>query len=385
MTDPNPPLIAFEPGSFADFTLRERLPRIVDAVARDPQHSAVARSQLTLLRATLPNGAVPDAIGHASTDRSFWKQYMQSFQGAPWRAVPFMQAEFMFYRALLDALLCDSDPGRDPFAGTKQAALENARNKLPSAAEQARALTNWNYESLRDAVHWALTGNAADLSQLERSDHGDAQQQPLVDDLAEVFSEISPDSAGTIDLVLDNAGEELIGDLVLIDYLLSAHARVALRIHVKPDPIFVSDVTPADWRITLDFICAQPAAAVASWGQKLVDYQRVGRLMLRADPFWCRPLCLSELDLGLREQLAESRLMILKGDLNYRRYLQDRTWPLDSPASAHRIPTLAPALALRVMKSELAVGLSQAVVSQLQPQEPDWLYNGRHAIVQYFR
>ena len=113
----------------------------------------------------------------------------------------------------------------------------------------------------------------------------------------------------------------------------------------------------------------------------MIGYERAGRLLLCDDAFWATPLTFAEMTSPLREQLASSRVLILKGDLNYRRYVQDRMWPLDSPAARHRVPSLPPALALRVLKSELAVGLSAEVVAKLHAAD---LYDGKNSIIQQF-
>jgi hypothetical protein len=75
---------------------------------------------------------------------------------------------------------------------------------------------------------------------------------------------------------------------------------------------------------------------------------------------------------------------VLKGDLNYRRYVEDRAWPHDTAASDLWLSDLPPVLALRVLKSEVAVGLERDVTEDLSRTEPDWLFNGRNAVVQLF-
>ncbi|MEV0611489.1 ARMT1-like domain-containing protein [Polymorphospora rubra] len=47
-------------------------------------------------------------------------------------------------------------------------------------------------------------------------------------------------------LVADNAGRELLADLVLVDHLLAAGLAERVTLHVKPYPYYVSDATTAD-------------------------------------------------------------------------------------------------------------------------------------------
>lgn len=379
-----PPCLGFGPGSFAAFTLRERLPRIVEDIMNTPGHSELACARLAALRSSLPDGAVPEAIGHESGDREFWRSYSKARRGTAWRELPFLEAEILFYRAILDAVGHDHCPSRDPFAQAKRNAVDKARGKLEQAALQARALQGWSYEHLECATDWSLTGNRADLSQLRSYGLRQARQAPLVNDLRCFYQKLSPDAFGCIDVVLDNVGEELLGDLVLISYLLSALPGLTIRAHAKPNPMFVSDVTPADWHEMIHTIRSDPKRSVAEWGDRLVRFEASQRLVVCTDAFWSRPLCLHEVGSPLREQLATSTALILKGDLNYRRYVQDRAWPRDSPREQHRIAELAPALTLRVLKSELVVGMSATTAARLDANEPGWLYNGKNSAIQFF-
>ncbi len=54
-----------------------------------------------------------------------------------------------------------------------------------------------------------------------------------------------------VDLVMDNAGFELVADLALADFLLSAGLADRVRLRVKRHPWFVSDTTVRDvwWTI----------------------------------------------------------------------------------------------------------------------------------------
>jgi hypothetical protein len=85
----------------------------------------------------------------------------------------------------------------------------------------------------------------------------------------------------------------------------------------------------------------------------------------------------------MRQALAESNLLIFKGDANYRRLLGDRHWPYTTPFAAivHNPP--APVLALRTLKAELAAGLQREQISRLDRREPEWMVNGRWGVIQF--
>ena len=51
---------------------------------------------------------------------------------------------------------------------------------------------------------------------------------------------------GTIDIVMDNAGFELISDLCLSEFVVAANLATEVRLRVKCQPWFVSDTMERD-------------------------------------------------------------------------------------------------------------------------------------------
>ncbi len=85
----------------------------------------------------------------------------------------------------------------------------------------------------------------------------------------------------------------------------------------------------------------------------------------------------------LRENLALSSLIIVKGDANYRRLLGDRHWPYSTPFVDVLSYTPAPLLALRTLKAEVASGLPPDRILELAQAEPDWMTNGKWGVIQF--
>lgn len=88
----------------------------------------------------------------------------------------------------------------------------------------------------------------------------------------------------------------------------------------------------------------------------------------------------------LLEELKQSSLLIFKGDLNYRKLVGDREWPLNTPfveALRGFLPT--PLLALRTLKAETVAGLNDATIARLREQFSDskeWMVSGEYAVIQ---
>jgi len=82
----------------------------------------------------------------------------------------------------------------------------------------------------------------------------------------------------------------------------------------------------------------------------------------------------------LIEELRSADLLIAKGDANYRRLLGDRHWPLDLPFQQVVSGYPFGVLALRTLKSEIAIGISP---EKVPTSDPDWMINGRWGLIQF--
>jgi hypothetical protein len=188
-----------------------------------------------------------------------------------------------------------------------------------------------------------------------------------------------------VDILLDNAGFELVGDLCLADYLLRTGITDEIHLHLKAHPIYISDTTLPDVQDTLAFLAAEPPAAARSLAARLGAAIHSGRLRLRPDFFWCSPLAAWDMPERFYTDLGHAMLFISKGDANYRRLVGDRHWPATTPfeeITAYFPATLA---ALRIFKSQVAVGLSPGQAEAAGHVDPGWMTNGRWGIIQFAR
>ena len=117
-------------------------------------------------------------------------------------------------------------------------------------------------------------------------------------------------------------------------------------------------------------------------GSRLSGHLAAGRLVLRDHPFWTTCLMFRQMPPDLVDDLTQSDLVIIKGDVNYRRLLDDRHWPPE--ASPESIVTYFPSalLVLRTLKGEIVVGLQPGQADELAAQDPTWMINGKRGIIQ---
>ncbi len=125
--------------------------------------------------------------------------------------------------------------------------------------------------------------------------------------------------------------------------------------------------------------------AVSEMGERIKADLAVGKLELLNDFSWISPLACWEMPEFTRDTLCQADLLISKGDANYRRWVGDRHWLFDTPAEAIMSYRPAPLLLLRVLKSELVVGLKPGQAAEMSRNDPDWMYDGNWGLIQFIQ
>jgi hypothetical protein len=182
-------------------------------------------------------------------------------------------------------------------------------------------------------------------------------------------------------MITDNAGTELLMDVALADFLLRTDIASEVRLHLKPQPFYVSDAMIPDLADGVDALIAAGGLA-GRLGRRTDGHVAAGVLKPATHPFYCMPLFYHDMPRDLRTQLGELDLVIVKGDANYRRLVGDLYWP---PTASFKDLTAhfpAPLVALRTFKSEVVVGLAPDQAERAVAEDPDWLVNGKRGVVQ---
>lgn len=378
-------ILSNEPGSFAWSVLANRHPALIQQVRDAFPYGPRQHQALDALLEQNNNGVI-EPPAPSESDHEQWSVWGREFFGRSWFDAPFLWAESYFYRRLLDAIgYFGTGPWRgvDPFAPFKQAELRGT-----AVGEELRAL-----DALADVpaderatalLHASVWGNRADLG--FRVTEGGAAPDAAVDDLvaddSALLWQLLPAGAdATVAVVADNAGRELIPDLILIDHLLLHRHAGRIVLHVKPHPYYVSDAMTADVVDCLRRLVEAPGEA-GRIGSRLWDAMATGRLEVRAHPFFCAPLPYEEMPADLRAEFASAAVTILKGDLNYRRLVGDRTWDATTPFADRTAYFPGAVAALRTLKSDVMVGLEQKTLDALERSGTAWRTSGTHALIQ---
>jgi hypothetical protein len=133
---------------------------------------------------------------------------------------------------------------------------------------------------------------------------------------------------------------------------------------------------------TIEFLLEAGDVRVRDFGCRLQSHLESGQLELKDDLFWNSPLSMWDMPEGLSHELSAEKLVLVKGDANYRRLLGDRHWPFTTSFDEIMAYFPSPIAALRTLKSELACGLAPNQVEEVARQDPQWLVNGRWGVIQ---
>jgi hypothetical protein len=378
-----PELLNNDPHGFAWGVWHDRTPRLVTQIRDAHPYGPGQRSALDALLEEISSGLMRPLGPHAH-DRDAWSSWGAGYFGKPWLDAPFLWSESYFYRRLLDAVgFFAPGPWRwvDPFEYLKTAELSDpAVEPALAALDGLQRLPAREQE--RAKLLASLWGNRADLGFLIGASPAPGGQAPaglVIDQSADLRAALGPDAA--VVLVTDNAGRELLADLVLVDHLLRRGRASAVTMHVKPYPYYVSDAVTADVLACLRRL-SRTAGGAAKAARRVHAAMAEGRLRVYTHEFYCAPWGYQRMPADLASEFAQASLTILKGDLNYRRLVGDRAWPPATPFASVASYFPGPVAVLRTLKSDVITGLSPGAAADLDATGQPWRTGGNHGLIQ---
>ena len=426
------PLLSLTPGTWAYDTMSRRIDSEIlertyqenkEAFTKDPKF-AKAYENFQLLRKDLQNASsVPLRYLHPLPEYmkddpamvqeyeewvDILKPHVDKEDPDTWLSAPWMVAEFYLYRRLMEAIEY-FDPKSptyhfDPFAIQKTAGMHSSVATADPILKQIEGLSN---KSIEDgfglAAAFALWGNKMDLSIWPTEENSNipgtfqkilasANDNLLHDDTEALIQQgqlLSAKGGGNVDIVVDNAGFELIMDLALADYLVASGIASTVTFQLKSHPTFVSDALEKDLRQHVAYYANEieskefPSAQTA--GKRWEKYLNEGKWLCHEDSFWVQPPPMWKMPSKLRHDLkSRCDLAFIKGDANYRRLLGDLEWDFSAPFEdvvGHYFP--CPVCALRTLKAEVGCGMEKHKVEKAKALDNKWLVNGRFGVVHF--
>jgi hypothetical protein len=348
-----------------------------------------------------------DASESRKREWNEWKKILQPFldKGDTWLSAPWMVTEFYVYRLLIQAIgyWDEGTTGykHDPFAKQKRAGLESSPGSAEPMLAKIPALPKTS-EGIDLAASIALWGNKMDLSlwpadaanadvDIFSSILESASDNLLHDDLGVLGDHcetLRKKGGGNVDIIVDNAGFELITDLALAQHLVESGIASCVTFQLKSHPTFVSDALEEDLLEHVEHYANLDAAkypnarkAGETWQQLLKD----GKWKCNEDNFWVQPFAMWDMTEPLRTDMKERcDLAFVKGDANYRRLLGDRMWDFTAPFSdvvGAYFP--CPVCALRTLKAEVGCGMDAKQIERAKKLDDNWQVNGRFGVVHF--
>jgi hypothetical protein len=393
------PLRGSDAGSFAKKTVRMRMPDIARRTLADNDFPVEIAARIRELIDEMPLGKIRPIQDPGAPDEQAWAGYLDPYLGCNWLEIPWFFGEHYFYRRIVEATGYFQQGHwreRDPYASQKKAGLRSSLTAIQALVGNLNQSINrgWKRGAFLRLLNADLWGNQADLSmwpagQGDQPTHAEQVQRQhlLVDDAMMIAEAVEalPDEPARVDFLVDNAGFELVTDLCLVDYLLSAMPTWRVRLHLKAHPTFVSDAMVGDLMKTILFIQDCDDLVLRAFADRLEEHLRSQRLQLKDDFYWTSPLESWCMPRCLKNELGEAALVISKGDAQYRRLLGDRHWPYSTPLENILNYFPAPLVILRAAKSEVMAGLKPGQAERLFQEDPEWLYNGRWGLIQLWK
>lgn len=381
-----PLLMTSEPGSFAQKTVRDRLPIILEQSWNYGSIPPDIQKELQEFKSELIFGRAKP-LQELTNDRDYWNLEMQDWIGKKWDELPWLKAEAYFYRRILETTRYFQTGHLteiDPFVHLKAQDLLDGR--LVFADLYPSMKNHDSVEGFQDHLIKALWGNRGDLSLLGALDTSMETQlhHIILDQSCNAYQYLAAIQPAKIAFFFDNVGKELFFDLALIDYLFENRLAEQITGFVKSQPFFVSDVMLKDMMKSIDLLSNSQTAQIRQLARRLASRIASDRLQILKPPFLTLGREFREMPANLCEQLQDHDLTILKGDLNYRRLMGDRHWPPNTPVemAGGYFPT--PFISLRTLKSELIVGLTDEILKKVKNEgDPNWLTNGKRGIITF--
>jgi uncharacterized protein with ATP-grasp and redox domains len=396
---PLPPYFSTgDAGSFARHTLQVRKPAIIDKIVAANDFNTRQEAAMASLKREVLSGVITDPLRDSpevkaldDESHAMWRETIPRYSGRSWLDVPFYFAEaYLYFRILFAIGYYDPDSSffmKDPYQPFKEHELCSENGGLAIGRMLLENLERIDdpVKALQAILYNSLWGNRVDLSLFSIAEKSrnrvlDERDENLLIDHSGRVAECIED-AKRVDFILDNTGQELVSDLIAVWYILSLSPRKRILLHAKRYPFYVSDAMIKDIDATIDALGKDGHGLVRRVGEDLCAFLKQERVSVTEHYFWNGPLHYPELPKELRRELSRSDMVLLKGDINYRRMVSDRRW--DVSADLEEIAAHFPSsfALLRTMKSEAVVDIDVETAALLQQQDPEWKYNGDRGII----
>ncbi|XP_035728780.1 damage-control phosphatase ARMT1-like isoform X1 [Vespa mandarinia] len=419
--------------SFAYVTLKDRLPiiltKIIDNFSRNKeqiaekfgQNATEEIKQMVGFISQLKNEIVtnkalkilPTIENDDDNDASVWNKYLEDKtekEGTvpTWFNTEWLYCECYMYRSLVQKfLLMNALRTYDPFQQQKRDTFINSLNTIKilnkyllDIIDRVKLMEEVEKkQKFFKLIQLNLWGNRCDLSLSAGSDSSqisnpieqlETLHNYILDNATDfawqLLSKQKLNDSNIIDMVLDNAGYELFTDICLAIFLVNFGLAGKVRFYVKRYPWYVSDTNTHDFHWVLDYMKKSSNPELERTAQLSYDYLKNNIWTIEEESYWTSPYDFAEMkekDKVLYAKLSDAKLVIFKGDLNYRKLLGDINWEYTTSfMEALRGFRPTNILSLRTIKSDVCVGLPLGKGEMLYEKDENWMITGKYGLIQ---
>ena len=303
-----------------------------------------------------------DYDGLFGTFLTWLSQYAGMKTGDFYHAAPFILLEHYFYFDILRGLGLK----KDPYRGSKDRALVDYRegfSHLVAGYDRrfvglGRIKHGDKIELIRSNIYGCTSGNTTDLSQ-DVSIRQLVRPEMLRDHTDRFLEYIVKNPLSKMDILVDNSGVELLTDVILSMNLIDCGYARTVYLRTKVLPVYVSDTVVSEYGDDVRLVADEIRKYSPEMYDRLSGYLREGRIVVKPDLFWNMPNDFKNFHHLFRRIIGKSDLVIVKGDLNFRRLVEDKKWD-DGLKWSEAISYFSyPVLSLRTIKSSCLVDVSE--------------------------
>lgn len=386
-------------GSFAKFTIENRFPKIFKEVCSEEYESFIKDHKVSYDR--IFNSKVPGVSELEAAVYSYKDDTIKDF----FENAPFFLVEFYFYHLLLslrnyDKLKFDffaakkdadwKDKAED-FSSKLSVLFEDFEkfNKRKFSKKEKQEFNERKNEHIKSILYYSLTSNTGDLSQLHEIRSESVKCLCNETEICQNYLDVARPYS-RFDIICDNSGAELFSDIYLAVFFLVYGLAKKVVFHLKPCPFFVSDATIDDF--------SKLVAALTKNGKntELLDFISKKKIeVFSPNDFWVEPYYFDKMPDGLKNHFDKSNLVIIKGDLNYRRLVGDFNKYANETKSSINFETLEerclfknksnkniPLVAPRVLKSDVFVGIDSVFEAIGRNSDSQFKTDGKWGVIQ---
>lgn len=290
----------------------------------------------------------------------------------------------------------------DDINNSEESIILNALNQVFRLEKVKDFSANDNEDDLlQKIIVLSLQSNSYDLSQLHSTGRYVLKNDNYEISGANEMIDFLGKEVRTVHYLVDNSGVELLLDLVLGYALLNIkHLRIdKIVYHVNVLPIFVSDVIENDKDYTLRVIedCITKSKLIdpkdKSRYVEALEYLRSmfikdsmgrSRAEIRPDFVWNMPTPYEEIAEDHSDLFRNRKnILIVKGDLNYRRLCGDKSWRSSKKLDNLTKYITTPTLVIRCFKSNVILDVKDSQIEAWDKKDMDWRVNGNYGVIKF--